>query len=265
MLMGVPRSGTTWIGKSLSLAPDVSYIFEPDAPRYPSNWAWRVYDYWDWREWYVAEDESRVKLSAAANRVVKHFRHVIESNRNGARTVIIKVPRVEKMPYILHRLQPDKVVFVRRNPLGVLNSHIKLGALENHGGHICREFEWLAKYDRKRELGLDYNSAVSTEDKLLILTKARQKIAPKVTAPYDSAIYRYESICADPVENFADLYRFLDLEWSVEIGDKIAGYCNPDREGSGMHTYKRKSIQRAHAWREELPLPLQKRAEELLQ
>jgi hypothetical protein len=65
----------------------------------------------------------------------------------------------------------------------------------------------------------------------------------------------YEELCISPLEGFKDLYTWIGLDWSDEIQEEIASYVypNPNQLDTSILGVRKSSIERATAWRTELP------------
>lgn len=256
MVLGTPRSGTTWVGKCLSFADEVCYLFEPDAARqYDSPVNKKQESYWFSPDWLVDPELKDEEFHSLRDTVIQHLDHVVRqevcSDHN---SVLIKIPRIERMAPVLNKLKPDRIVFTRRSPFAVVGSYMtripdnrKLKKLVDDQYDCFRSslpaygisFSW----DRPRNL----------HEKLALMMLARLDLVDRVLDPYHYMIFDYEKACFQPVDFFQKCYEFTGLHWTEEIKQKIEMTSHPNEEVVGWHTTKRVSNKRAYGWRTEMP------------
>ncbi len=139
LVCGLPRSGTTWIGKSIGSHPHTNYIFEPFSKRYhPSvqysndlfallgnyihspeatpNYTWHFNEE-IWPELELWESKTREHINELTN---YYFHSRIQNH------LVIKSPKTSKLLWLIKVLDPDHIIWIDRHLAAVVNSYIKL-------------------------------------------------------------------------------------------------------------------------------------------
>jgi len=129
LISGHRRGGTTWINAVLGRAAEASYMrYEafmvrrhPRSPVAESVQAWRRYPHWhvDWATYGPLREDHAQALRDHLDFLVEHY------FGGPVDTLLVKDPFPGRLPFLLPALQPDAVVYVRRHPLGIVNSYDK--------------------------------------------------------------------------------------------------------------------------------------------
>ncbi len=278
LLLGVPRSGTTWSGRVLGHTAGTAYVNEPDGDTepyaltarlgfggppalrpgephmaYERLWAGAFAGGARPRAWTAraaryldagADPGTRFRAwygdgLSARLRIVRAWARPMEPT--DARHVVVKTVRAEfTAEWIAERFAPT-VLLVERNPLNVLASWIDLGyALD------AREFRTYV--DRAAPWG------ITPPDDAGPVERQTFTYAVMATALRDAAARRgwlrttHEHLCVDSIARFRTLAEDLGLEWS----DAAARFVEAsDREGSGYRT-ERRTAEQPDRWRARL-------------
>lgn len=282
LVVGLPRSGTSWVGNALGRAPGTAYVHEPDgdhdpfafrarrgsfitpdlspgdtAPEMERLWAgafaggrrpMTVRSRLAWRRYRKQPVDQR--WNAWVNGKVSIGLKVISAMavpRVGApecQHVVAKSVRAEwNVEWIASRFSPT-VVIVERHPLNVLASWSELGF-----GNSPHVLNGLGRYSEAH-----WGVSAPAPDAALI---ARQAYVYGVgAAALRAAMSRHpewirvhhEALCLDPRTLMRRLLGEVGLEW----GDATERYlAESDREGSGYHT-QRKAREQPDRWRSRL-------------
>jgi hypothetical protein len=281
LVVGLPRSGTTWVGQALGRARATRYVHEPDgdhepyalkaklgrtgqivlhpgdvAPRYEKLWAGA----------FAGGRRSRSPRARLARRG-------FSASRTKHRSAAL---RGEAVPYWLRGalalaapLRPEptenvvvksvhaclaaewidavftpRVVVVERHPLNVLSSWKQY----SHGANAWTSAE-LASYARR---AWDLELPVETESRF-----ARQVMSLGVLmgALHEAAarnpgwlVRRHEDLCVDPSARFRELTAELGIDYSAEVGQYLEESNQP---GEGYVT-KRLTSTLPSKWEREL-------------
>lgn len=253
-ILGTPRSGTSWAARTFELLPNVCALFEPDVPRrYDSPWRDQIQLYWDADLHVIDKLTATDQVRALAEPVIKHLDHVIEQEASSEHdTVVIKIPRLEKMPLLLDHYQPDHVFFMHRSPYAVLNSYERFGMLSQLKSVIQTEFEQVRKNAGTYGIDLDYGLAKTVAQKHALLTWTRHRLAPILLEPYSHTVVTYEDLCFESEERFRELFEIAGLGWSDDVGEQIRARSQAKETGKSFHSVQRVSEERAYGWRKEL-------------
>lgn len=241
---GLPRSGTSWVAKALSLAPGVSYYFEPDSVLGG--------DYWNV---YLAAGTSDPHLErhlrdAFCGRVnteyvlaEQGFHEILTAWR--AETVLIKwVKLVLSLDWFAQGFPNVAVVQTIRHPVPLA---LSWKARNWDPGHQLRAMlaqpalidgPLLPHADTLRYAETFWQQAGAFWGAISLL-QLRQHRPGWV-------LREHEWYCLAPVERFRDLVEQVGLRWVDEVGRFVSG---EDRCATGPgYGPKRDPVQEVHKW-----------------
>ena len=282
LIVGVPRSGTTWIGRALGHTERAAYVNEPDGFRDPL--AFRVMLTHGENPVLEPGDAARdVELlwagSLAGGRPagtirdrlarVLYERTPLEARRSAravgratgrlglaarlaeprvtepdaAHVVVKSVQSALSLEWIVERFRP-RVLVVERNPFNVLASWSELGYVRNP-----RETEAIGRYAQQR-WGIDPPDAGAPHLELQaflfgVLTSALREAADRHP---EWVRTRHEDLCVDSAARFRALCGEVGLEWADAAEQFLA---ESDRDGTPYRTQRRTEDQ-PDRWRERL-------------
>ena len=282
LVVGLPRSGTSWVGNALGRAPDTVYVHEPDGDHDPFAFRarrasfisptlapgdpapelerlWRgafaggqrpvtVRSRLAWRRYRLSPVDQRwdawLEGRVSPGLKVISALAVPREATTGNRHVVAKSVRAEwNVEWIADRFAPT-VVIVERHPLNVLASWSELGF-----GKDARAIPGLGRAAQARW-------GVSPPEAHAPLI-ARQAFVYGVgaTALHDARVrnpqwicVRHDDLCVDPATSVRALIAEVGLEWGVETEQYLT---ESDREGSGYHT-QRRAEEQPERWRTRL-------------
>lgn len=281
LIAGVPRSGTTWIGRALGHTENTAYVNEPDGFRDPLAFRTMLTHGENpvlepgqpapdvdalWRGAFAGGQPAgtvRDRLARAlyertpldtlrAARARGHAEGlaglaarlaVARVAVPGARVVVKSVQSALALEWIADRFQP-RVLIIERNPLNVLSSWNELGYVRNP-----RETAAVSAYAKQR-WGIDPPGDDATHLALQafhfgVLTSALREAAD----PHpDWLRTRHEDLCIDTVPRFRALAADAGLVW----GDDAERFLTEsDREGTPYRT-QRRTEEQPDRWRDRL-------------
>ncbi|GBE30128.1 hypothetical protein BMS3Bbin04_01154 [bacterium BMS3Bbin04] len=253
-ILGTPRSGTSWASSTFELLPKSCVLFEPDVPRrYESPWRDQVTPYWSADQYVIRANSATEASRELAKPVIQHLEYVIQSEaKSEDEVVVIKIPRLEKMPYLLDHFQPSHVFFMLRNPYAILNSYERYGLLKRLRPTIEYEFNQLKSGAPEFGIEYDFDRARTIEQKHALLTAVRHQLAPILLESYPHSFVNYEEMCFNPADRYRDMFEQANLVWSEEIGRVITEKSQATEEGASFHSVVKRSETRAHGWRQKL-------------
>ncbi|MGH9170054.1 MAG: hypothetical protein ACRD0Z_04185 [Acidimicrobiales bacterium] len=276
LVVGVERSGTTWVARALSLAMGAVYVHEPDSPgaspgahharqfgRYPVVRVGDVVPLYE-RDWDLAFRGGWVapKATAPVGRFLKKVPHQLRVPLVGvvsrlARTmhprdrVLTKsVMCAFSLNWIIDRYHPP-VVLVRRNALNVVASLIEMGT-------TIEQMERL--YARYRdpvlvEALVEPLNLPDLPDSLDLVSQCAYWVGLNSAAYHASAnlhggfvIADHDALCTDPLAGYSKLSRDLGLAWNNEAEDYVK---RSNTEGEGYSTNRITSLE-PERWRRTL-------------
>jgi Sulfotransferase family len=265
---GTPRSGTTFVGKVLSLPLTVNYVHEPFNPYCGLEGIDRLYLY-----------ESTSKSHAAVrgdviDRIFKHdftfktayfkddphwktiLKRVVGPRSAWSRrfaklnpfhkTMIIKDPIGCLLTEYLVEHYDVKPVIMFRHPAAVVASTLRLG-WEMTLNPIREQQQLVQDYfaDDLDFLSAPRNDAV--EETAAAWRALNKVLLQQASRHPDWIVLRHDDLSRNPVEHFRTLYRTLGLPWTPRIERKVIRLTNrenPVAAPSGqVHQFKRNSAE----------------------
>jgi hypothetical protein len=232
LVVGLPRSGTSWLAKCLSFAPGFTYYREPD------NWehvpgAERRFIYLYATEEHDDPDYRRLLTRACAGQIATAY---TMSEAPGPLLRFLGRPgRMlgERCPFLFFRKRHLLLKLVHANlNLAWLSAHLPDAKQVYIVRHPCGQFEswkrlgWNPRPDKllgNPRLLADHlrpfedliRSAKSFWERAGAYWAATTYVVHRQTQAGDSRIIlAYEWLCGDPVQRFQALYRSLGLSWS---------------------------------------------------
>ena len=239
LVTGAHRSGTTWIGKMLALAPGVGYIHEPFSPFTAPGISGAPFD-----RFYTevtAENEAEylpglertlrfeygyrrqlgaVRSPGDAVRSVKDALAFSRARREHARPLVKDPIALLSAEWLAERFGMDVVVTIR-HPAAFAASVLRLG--------------WLDSLD---DAGREWQRLYATVD------------GYRDRHP-DWEFVRHEDASREPLETFERLYERLGLELTPRARHEIAGHSAPSNPAQprSRHAVRAHSAAVAEGWR----------------
>lgn len=271
LVTGAPRSGTTWVGRSLCLGGDVGEIYEPFNP-HSREWRW-----FDPPEFYLHIDEASEapyvdsvdamsrwryplvrRLRAGDGRRAARAWLTARRHRRAGRGVVVKDPiALMSAPWLARRFGFRPVVVVR-HPAGFVSSLLRVGWRPQFGSWLCQPrlmqttlAPWREEIEKAGGVDLD----LVTSGALFWRVCTGFALAGRAEQP-DWHIVRHEDLAADPVGEFRALYDRYGLSWSDRVAQSIATDSAADNPtevaGGAQHGLQRDSRRVATVWRQRL-------------
>jgi hypothetical protein len=270
LVTGAHRSGTTWVGKMLALAPGVGYIHEPFNPQTPAGLSSAPFD----RYFTVVATENEARYLPGLQRTlafdytwgpelrsVRRPRDLARALRDawrfgrlrsaGARPLVKDPIALLSAEWLAERFEMDVVVLVR-HPAGFAASLKRLGWKHSFGSFLGdgRAPELLRPYEDEIRAHAEDPGDVLAEAALL------WRILYGVAAGYrdrhpDWFFLRHEDAGADPFGTYERLYGRLGLELtpSVRAGIATASGAENPLEGRSPHAIELDSAGAVRRWR----------------
>lgn len=282
LVLGVPRSGTTWVGEALGRTSGSSYVHEPDGTSDPFSFRAKFSQHFDpildprdeapdlERLWQGAFAGGARPNSVRGRIARRAFRRVTSEQKRAALlhghfTPRLRIAYSMAMPrvatdadnvvvksvnaalcaeWITTRWDP-RVVVVSRDPRNVLSSWLSLG----WNGPDPVHYRALGDIAEQRW------GAKAPPPDAPTLARAAATVATLSLALRD-ALRRnddwlqvtHEALCADPVPRLVQLAAALGLTWSPEAEAYVV---ESDRPGVGYRT-ERVASEQADRWQERL-------------
>ena len=273
LVTGAHRSGTTWVGKMLALAPDVAYVHEPFNPGTQPGISSAPFDH----NFTVVTAENEARYLPGLKRTLAldyalgaEFRHMrtprdlarsvrdswsFELSRRARKRPLVKDPiALLSAEWLAERFGMDVVVLVR-HPAGFAASLNRLGWKHSFAAFVDG--------DRVPEILWPYEDEIRAQAKepgdVLEQAALLWRILYGTAAGYrerhpDWIFLRHEDAGADPTGTFDRLYERLGLELTPAARERIvraSGVENPV-EGRSPHAVDLDSAAAVGRWRTQL-------------
>jgi len=238
LVTGSHRSGTTWVGRTLAMAPGVAYIHEPfNLQRRPGICKAPV------TYWYTYVSEENERLFYQPVKAILEFRYPVTAQllalrtpRDGGRMIrelvriaylhyIVKPRPLLKDPFALFSAQwfADKfgaqILILVRHPAAFVSSVLKRGwdfpfehwlnqesLLRDHLSPFALEIEEYA------------HTTPSLLDQGILLWRAIYYVVHNYQVHNPSwLVYRHEDISLEPINSFVHIFDTLDLEFTPRV------------------------------------------------
>ncbi len=254
LLLGPPRSGTTWVANVLALADGMRFVNEPDnekiswlgrcykrhVPRFPllevgdspRDFAvlWQKAAVSPWAAWLSRSIFARAlkapdSFIAAKEKPFRPQTSSLTAQASPPKPVLIKsVHAVLCAEWVCSVAPIGHVVVVMRHPLAILASWRRL-----HMPDATRAFT-LSEPVQQRVLGKVISVSGELEKQALHLAVLWRGLEAQVRRNPQWIVIVHEDLCGDPTAKFRQLYEQLGLAFTPRVE---AGIAARNREGSG--------------------------------
>lgn len=267
LVSGSHRSGSTWLGKMIALSDDVGYIVEPFHRKYGISGNL----FTSWFTYICEENEEKyyealskylkfkypffLKLKEANN--LRDYGRALRDNaifswhRVNSRRPLMKDPiSIFSAEWLYKTFNMDVIILIR-HPAAFVGSIKKVHWRTGMNNFLSQpllirdhlnDFKHLMKEYEKSEKDL-------IEEAILIWNMIHSVILKYQREHKDWFFVRHEDISKNPLEQFEDIYRYLDLEYTDAIKDQIINFTT-NKESSDK--IKRDSKENVWSWKKRL-------------
>jgi hypothetical protein len=276
LVTGAHRAGTTWVGKTLAMAPGVAYIHEPFNLKHrpgvcniPIN------------KWYTYISEQNSKQFYDPIEKMLEFRYDIGAELGALKSFydfgrmmrdIVKISYLRlfrpkplvKDPFALFsaewysRVFNTKVVIVVRHPAAYVSSIMKKNwyfPFEHWSTQSFLLHDLLTPFaDEIREYACGSHSLL---DQAVLLWKTTHYVVDKFRAMYPSwLVVRHEDLCRDSVHMYKSVFKTLRLTWTSKVDQFVADTTNSGNpvssEDPSVFNVRRDSESTINVWKKRL-------------
>lgn len=267
---GSHRSGSTWTGKMLALAPEVVYFHEPfNSDYYDPGRCGAQFHY---RFTYItAENEQpyltplrrtadlrynwRGALKAARSardmQAAWQGRQRFRDHRDAGRRALFKDPlALLSAEWLTERLGTTTIVVVR-HPAAFVSSIKRFNWRSPLAELLDQPLlmrDYLAPF--KAEMNEYARDRYSVVEQAAVFWKLLYFMVDQYRGKHDDWYFvRHEDLSLEPLAGFEALYAFCDLPFTAEIANQIAAFTSPDNpDDIGDHTGVARVNSRANIW-----------------
>jgi hypothetical protein len=268
LVTGAHRSGTTWVGKMLALAPGVAYLHEPFNPRFSAG---RFDRYFivvtgENEDRYAPELERvlelRYDLAARLRtrrrprdlaRAVRDFTRVERMRRSASRPLVKDPIALLSAEWLAKRFDMEVVVLIR-HPAAFAASLKRLGWKHSFANFLDDGLpEVLGPYEHEIREQAGRPGDILAQAALLWRVLYDAVDGYRERQP-DWTFLRHEDASVDPVATFGRLYEQLGLELTPEARATIESASAPENPAQlrTPHGVELDSAASLGRWREEL-------------
>lgn len=240
LAMGMPRSGTSWLGQILDSSPEVRYRLSPLFSYDLKNWLDPHSPREDWEKVFRGAYNSNNSFMQQTDRREAGLYPRFTEKMNNPPVLAIKDTRFHHLlPRALELFSSLKLVCIVRNPCGAIYSW--LGTPREFPAWADPIREW--RRGRCRKIGpaefWGFEDWKAVTRRHLDLAKAY---------PERVMVLRYESLAADPAGETARMFDFLGLKPNPQT-DAFLAACQARHEDDPYAVFKRPDV--ADRWRDE--------------
>ena len=250
-LLGHDRSGTTWLGRTLGLAPDSIYLHEPVNSHASGLGNWDCYNLYLPASCRNAECE-RIFDQAVQGVGVRNLSHAEIGRRLfGDPAVVIKETGGMMNGEWFARRYKARIAILFRHPVPLILSNIRMAA--HNAGNWLGKLRGQETLMREHCADLDLDRILGADPDLFTRFAAvyciRYRVVLHQLARNPGWLrLEYADFCKNPVDRFRELFHGLDLMFTPGIEESIRESCSTDGSEAFFGT-KRVSRVMAESWR----------------
>lgn len=273
LITGAQRSGTTWVGRTLSQHPLVRYEHEPFNAFYPNRMFGLKLD-----TLYAHYESSnqQAEIARAFNKLLyagkfaealalckatgisrktplQFFKQLFLTPRQ---RILVKDPVALFSADWLYKTYHFQVVCMIRNPLAFVASQKKAG-WDTDFKHIQRQDALIQNHLMPFKTSIDsackYPEKTDLIDRSILLWNVLHSVIIEYKKTYPEWLFlKHEAVAQNPIALFARIFEFVGLEQTAEIQAYISTYTSPKNAVHAETTkyQPRNSKASLYAWKE---------------
>jgi hypothetical protein len=276
LITGSHRSGTTWVGRTISQHQRVRYVQEPFNVDYPNNGMGLKLDTWFT---YAESSSHKNEIITGFNNLLQQrpIKYALATCRSAG--MDIKTPlRFSKHLMLEHLLSPRilvkdpiallsagwlhetynfKVICMIRNPLAFIGSLKVTGwdfDFENFRKQDGLMTGWLNKFSDSIESMCMKENTSDFLDRAILLWNILHFVILKYQKKYPNWLFiKHEDISGSPNIGFQEIFNYLELDMNANIQNYIDKYTSQNNPIEVTTSYQPRNAKLVlHTWKERL-------------
>jgi len=275
LVTGSHRSGTTWIGRTVSQHPQVRYEHEPFNVDHPNRKFGLILETWyshydssSQKEEITRSFDTVLKSSGAIQKlerskakgvnvkaILRFFKHLLLSRRQ---RILVKDPLALLSAGWLYETYHFQVICMIRNPFAFVGSLKEAGwdfDFENLRKQDALMTGWLSKFADDIEYMCAQKNSCDLVDRAALLWNVLHFVIIRYRGKYPDWLFvKHEDIAANAELEFKKIFDYLNLEMNAKIQNYIKEYTSPrnPKNASSTSYEPRDSKTVLQTWRERL-------------
>lgn len=292
LLFGMPRSGTTWIGKTFDSHPSVDYRHEPDSqfslneilPLLPESNDHEIDQ--EALSSYLAERLPRCsprtcgkqprfakqgesplcrqsdQLLILASKVLEKAmgRAISWPTTRQGRLTWKSIESVGRLGTLLSLYPRSRGILILRDPRGYVASVMRGEARQQFLGSDSIANDWdlfsllcETRYAKQQGITLPRIQQDPLEKRLAWLwVLYNQKAIDDIRDLPNGTVVRYEDLCAEPEQGYRDLFGFCGLNWNPQTQNFVTASTQANQANDEYYSVYKHPMVSASKWRKEL-------------
>ncbi|MDO8669180.1 MAG: sulfotransferase [Candidatus Buchananbacteria bacterium] len=242
LIIGLHRSGTTWLAKILSLPREVKYISEPFNPNtgLKSFTRWMIYINNNNGDKYFSDIEKLFRFRGDLHFTLPNIKYLANRFWPGQKRILMKGigGAVFSTNWLVEKFDMQ-VVAIMRHPAAFYASLKRLNWRFDFD-NLLSQSDLMADYlEPFRQLMEKKNMSFSEEAAVLWLCV--NYVLDKYIGSHPECIFkRHEDLSLNPIEEFRDIYNKLGLNFNAKIEQQINKFSN---SGNKAEAEKNKAVE----------------------
>jgi len=287
LVTGIPRSGTSWVGRMISQAPYVRYVHEPFNISGNLCSCGVNFNYWfqyiNSENCHKYSEHLKHTIYPAYSRIglFNTFREVIKTKRirsfsnyfqaYSSRRVIVKDPLAVFSAVTLANMFDMNIVVLIRHPAAIVSSYKALNWMHPFS-HFLSQPELMEEHlaPFRDEISDFAKNQYDIVDQIALLWKLVHYMIIKYQEKKSDWIYvRYKDLALEPLDGYQNIFQKIGLQFSDHIRDRIQAHSLLKATSSDGDPYAIKQIpyQVIYKWQKTLTSDeinrIQKRVEDI--
>ncbi len=272
LVTGSHRSGSTWVGRMIALSPSVAYIHEPFNLRHRPGICKAKFDFWFT---YICSENEQIFFNDLNDCVQFKFNFKEELKSVSSARDTLRMLR-DYLLFTKYRLFPTRPVI--KDPIAVFsadwlakNFDMDVILLIRHPAAFVgslKQANWTHPFDHFLQQPLLMEQHLSKfRSEIIEYSKEEKNIVDQAILLWNIInhmvlnyqinnpgwnILKHEELSKHPVETFSNLYKYLNLDFSKPIQEKILSFSQEDMTSGKFASLMRNSKANIMRWKTRL-------------